>query len=73
MTPEVNAAVWALRPDYGGRRPASPWQPHIWFVFERLEPMPIEALLQAGESIAEGVRSLAPHAQISQRLICKSD
>ncbi len=45
----------------------------IWFVLERLEPMPIEALLQAGESIAEGVRSLAPHAQISQRLIRKSD
>jgi DNA/RNA-binding domain of Phe-tRNA-synthetase-like protein len=45
----------------------------IWFVLERLEPMPIEALLQAGESIAEGVRNLAPHAQISQRLIRKSD
>ena len=45
----------------------------IWFVLERLEPMPIEALLQAGESIAAGVRSLAPHAQISQRLIRKSD
>ena len=44
----------------------------IWFVLERLEPMPIEALLQAGESIAEGVRRLAPHAQISQRLIRKS-
>ena len=45
----------------------------IWFVLERLEPMPIEVLLQAGELIAEGVRSLAPHAQISQRLIRKSD
>ena len=33
----------------------------IWFVLERLAPMPIEVLLQAGESIAEGVRSLAPH------------
>ena len=45
----------------------------IWFVLERLEPMPIEALLQAGDSIAAGVRSLAPHAQISQRLIRNSD
>ena len=45
----------------------------IWLVFERLEPMPIEALLQAGESIAEGVRKFAPHAQISHRLIRKSD
>jgi DNA/RNA-binding domain of Phe-tRNA-synthetase-like protein len=41
----------------------------LWFVLERLEPMPIEALLQAGESLVEGVRKLATHAEITARLI----
>jgi DNA/RNA-binding domain of Phe-tRNA-synthetase-like protein len=44
----------------------------IWFVLERLEPMPIEALREAGEAIAEGIRSLAPDAHIAQTLIAKA-
>src|SRR5262245_24699003 len=41
----------------------------IWFVLERLEPMPIEALLEAGDSIIAGVRDLAPTAEIATTLI----
>jgi DNA/RNA-binding domain of Phe-tRNA-synthetase-like protein len=41
----------------------------LWFVLERLEPMPVDALLQAGESLVEGVRKLAPHAEVTARLI----
>jgi DNA/RNA-binding domain of Phe-tRNA-synthetase-like protein len=44
----------------------------LWFVLERLEPMPIEALLQAGESLVEGVRRLATHAEITTSLIRES-
>jgi len=44
----------------------------LWFVLERLEPMPIEALLKAGESLIEGVRKLATHAEISTTLIRES-
>jgi DNA/RNA-binding domain of Phe-tRNA-synthetase-like protein len=43
----------------------------LWFVLERLEPMPIDALLQAGESLVEGVRTLATHAEITARLFRK--
>ena len=34
--------------------------------------MPITALLQAGESLVEGVRKLAPRAEITTRLIRES-
>src|SRR5262245_39438784 len=45
----------------------------LWFVLERLEPMPIDALLEAGESIVQGVRNLATHAEITTRLIREGD
>jgi DNA/RNA-binding domain of Phe-tRNA-synthetase-like protein len=44
----------------------------MWFVLERLEPMPIEALLEAGAVLVEGVRRLAPHAQITQTLVSRT-
>lgn len=32
----------------------------MWFVLERLDPMPTEALLEAGERLIEGLRRLSP-------------
>jgi DNA/RNA-binding domain of Phe-tRNA-synthetase-like protein len=41
----------------------------MWFVLERLEPMPLAALQEAGERLIDGLRRLAPHADISTTLI----
>ncbi|GLQ88786.1 B3/B4 domain-containing protein [Dyella flagellata] len=38
----------------------------MWFVLERLDPMPIEALLKAGEQLVEGLRRLSPEVRTSQ-------
>src|SRR5262245_41875364 len=45
----------------------------IWFVLERLEPMPVDARLRAGESLVAGIRDAAPDATITQKLIEKPD
>jgi DNA/RNA-binding domain of Phe-tRNA-synthetase-like protein len=34
----------------------------MWFVLERLEPMPMDALREAGEQLVAGLRGLAPDA-----------
>lgn len=41
----------------------------MWFVLERLDPMPLDALAEAGEKLVQALRSLAPAAVISRRLI----
>lgn len=41
----------------------------MWFVLERLEPMPVDALLEAGELLVSGLRRLAPAADIMTMLI----
>jgi DNA/RNA-binding domain of Phe-tRNA-synthetase-like protein len=41
----------------------------MWFVVERLEPMPLTAVEQVGAALADAVRALAPGAEIEQRLI----
>ena len=37
----------------------------MWFVLERLDPMPIEALLDAGQALITGLRRLAPGLVVS--------
>lgn len=37
----------------------------MWFVLERLDPMPIEALLDAGQVLITGLRRLSPDLQVS--------
>lgn len=39
----------------------------MWFMLERLEPMPLDALHEAGEQLIEGLRRLSPEVRISQR------
>jgi DNA/RNA-binding domain of Phe-tRNA-synthetase-like protein len=41
----------------------------MWFVLERLAPMPIEALEQAGAELVEGLKRLGPNVQASTRLL----
>lgn len=41
----------------------------MWFVIERLAPMPIEALHEAGEALATGLLRLAPEARIATTLL----
>lgn len=47
-------------------------EPHstaMWFVLERLDPMPLDALEQAGAELIAAVRELAPAAEVSARLL----
>jgi DNA/RNA-binding domain of Phe-tRNA-synthetase-like protein len=44
----------------------------MWFVLERLEPMPIAALLEAGHALASGLKLLSPEAMLSGTLIDRS-
>lgn len=37
----------------------------MWFILERLDPMPIEALREAGQILVEELRRLAPSADIA--------
>ncbi len=41
----------------------------MWFVLERLEPMPVASLREAGESLIASLLELAPDARIATRLI----
>lgn len=45
----------------------------MWFVFERLEPMPMPALLEAGDLLAATLRKMSPSAVISSTIINSSD
>lgn len=41
----------------------------MWFVIERLDPMPMEALLAAGEMLAKGLLRLSPDAHLTTTVI----
>ena len=41
----------------------------LWFVPERLEPMPIAALTEAGRALAHGLRVLAPRAVVTAAIL----
>ena len=45
----------------------------MWFVLERLEPMPIPALLEAGRLLAATLRKVSPGAAIASTLIDRPD
>ena len=44
----------------------------MWFVLERLEPMPMAALLEAGDLLAMTLRRMSPNAAITSTLIDRS-
>lgn len=41
----------------------------MWFVLERLAPMPLAALDEAGDMLVEGVRALAPGLSVERELL----
>lgn len=41
----------------------------MWFVIERLEPMPIAALEAVGRALADSIRAIAPEARIESTLL----
>jgi DNA/RNA-binding domain of Phe-tRNA-synthetase-like protein len=41
----------------------------MWFVIERLEPMPLAALEAVGRELADGIRAIAPAARIETTLL----
>lgn len=41
----------------------------MWFILERLDPMPIAALLQAGDDLIAGLKRLSPSLQVSSLLL----
>jgi DNA/RNA-binding domain of Phe-tRNA-synthetase-like protein len=41
----------------------------MWFVLERLDPMPIDALVEAGDAIVAGLRRLAPDVVVETTLL----
>lgn len=52
--------------------PRTRLEPHstaMWFVLERLDPMPLPALEEAGAALVAAVRDLAPAAAIEVRLL----
>jgi len=45
----------------------------MWFILERLDPMPISALLQAGDDLIAGLKRLSPSLQASSLLLHRPD
>ncbi|MNY55589.1 hypothetical protein D3C86_1915780 [compost metagenome] len=45
----------------------------MWFILERLDPMPIAALLQAGDDLIAGLKRLSPSLQASSLLLQRPD
>lgn len=43
----------------------------MWFVLERLEPMPIRELERAGDELIAGVLEIAPQAQVTTRILAQ--
>lgn len=41
----------------------------LWFILESLPQMPLDALLQAGEALSEGLRQMMPGIQVEQQLV----
>jgi DNA/RNA-binding domain of Phe-tRNA-synthetase-like protein len=45
----------------------------MWFVLERLDPMPISALMRAGDDLIAGLKRLSPLLQASSLLLQRPD
>ena len=41
----------------------------MWFILESLPAMPLEALHEAGERLAESLRQMMPGVRVEQRLV----
>ena len=75
---EAGEVVWRDEEGVTCRRwnwrqsPRTRLEPHstaMWFVLERLDPMPLAALEEAGAALEAAVRELAPDAEVRSRLL----
>lgn len=75
--PEVGEVIW--RDDLGVTCRRWNWRQgprtqiteasqDMWFVLERLDPMPVEALLDAGRMLVDGLRRIAPELALSVQM-----
>lgn len=46
---------------------------NLWFVIDRLSPMPVEELLRAGDALIEGLRRLCPAVEAAASLLEPSE
>src|SRR5581483_4995109 len=76
--PEHGEVIW--RDDHGvtcrrwnwrqcRRTALSPSTRNLWFIIDRLSPMPIEELLHAGEALASRLHEICPEVQTSLLLL----
>ena len=45
----------------------------MWFILERLDPMPVSALMRAGDDLIAGLKRLSPSLQASSLLLQRPD
>ncbi len=51
------------------RTALSPASRNLWFVIDRLSPMPVEELLRAGEALVTGLHEICPQVETSTSLL----
>lgn len=57
----------------GGRTRITDDSTAMWFILERLAPMPVSALMRAGDDLIAGLKRLSPSLQASSLLFQRSD
>jgi DNA/RNA-binding domain of Phe-tRNA-synthetase-like protein len=67
----VTCRRWNWR--QGVRTRIGPRTTRMWFVLERLDPMPIDALRRAGAELTEGLERLSPGVRTSTLLLVRPD
>ncbi|MCV9938312.1 phenylalanine--tRNA ligase beta subunit-related protein [Boseaceae bacterium BT-24-1] len=63
----VTCRRWNWR--QGTRTRISESSTSMWFVLERLDPMPVQSLLEAGAKLIDGLRRLSPEIHATQRFL----
>ena len=51
------------------RTALSPASRNLWFVIDRLSPMPVEELLRAGDALVKGLREICPEVETHASLL----
>lgn len=81
-TPEVGEVIWrdsegvtCRRWNWrqGTRTQLTEASQDMWFVLERLEPMPMAALIAAGQDLVRGLKQIAPEAEVVASLFDAAD
>ncbi|MNW14786.1 hypothetical protein D3C71_2131120 [compost metagenome] len=57
----------------GGRTRIADDSTAMWFILERLAPMPVSALMRAGDDLIAGLKRLSPTLQATSLLLQRAD